>query len=133
MEQPEGWKEKGKETWVCKLQKSLYSLKQARRCWYTCLYNEMCKAGFTRVSVDHSVFVKKDDQGSAMVTVHIDDMAATANNTVTLECIITALRRIIDLADMGPIKWFLGMCVSRNRRLRTISLSQGAYINTILR
>ena len=91
MEQPEGWKEKGKETWVCKFQKSLYGLKQAGCCWYTRLYDEMCKAGFTRVSVDHSVFVKKDDQGSAMVTVHVNDMAATANNTVTLEHTIMAL------------------------------------------
>ena len=122
MEQPEGRKAKGKETWVYKLQKSLYGLKQAGRCWYTRLYDEMCKTGFTRVSVNHSVFVEKDDQGSAMVTVHVDDMAATANNTVSLERTITALRRIIDLVDMGPIKWFLGMRVSRNRRLLTISL-----------
>ena len=34
---------------------------------------------------------------------------------------------------MGPIKWFLGMHVSRNHRLRTISLSQDAYIDTFLR
>ena len=82
----------------------------------------MCKAGFTRVSFNYSVFIKKDDQGSAIITIHINNMAATANNTMTLKRTITALRRIIDLVDMGPIKWFLGMRVSRNRRLLTISL-----------
>ena len=132
-EQPKGWEEKGKETWVYKLQKSLYSLKQPGHCWYTRLYNEMCKSEFTRVSVDHSVFVKKDNQGSAMVTLHISNMAAMANNTMTLECTIMPLWWIIDLIDMGPIKWFLGMCVSRNCRLGRISLSQGAYIDTVLR
>ncbi|KAJ8512528.1 hypothetical protein OPV22_002962 [Ensete ventricosum] len=34
MEQPEGFKVKGKENLVCKLRKSLYGLKQAPRQWY---------------------------------------------------------------------------------------------------
>ena len=34
MEQPEGFKEKGKEDHVCRLKKSLYGLKQAPRQWY---------------------------------------------------------------------------------------------------
>ena len=87
----------------------------------------MCKAEFTRVRIDHSMFVKKDDQGSAMVTIHINNMATTANNTMTLEHAIMALQWIIDLIDMKPIKWFLGMHVSRNCRLCTISLSRCLY------
>ena len=33
MKQPEGYVVKGKEDLVCKLQKSIYSLKQSPRCW----------------------------------------------------------------------------------------------------
>ena len=34
MHQPDGFKEKGKEHLVCRLQKALYGLKQAPRSWY---------------------------------------------------------------------------------------------------
>ena len=34
MDQPKGFKVKGKEHMVCKLMKSLYGLKQAPRQWY---------------------------------------------------------------------------------------------------
>ena len=133
MEHPEGRKEQGEESWVCKLQKSIYGLRQAGHCWYTCLYEEMCKAGFTRVSVDHSVFVKKSSLGQAMVMVHVDDMAAAASNTPTLHEMVQDLRRIIDIVDMGPIRWFLGMAVTRDHPSRTISLSQTAYLEAILK
>jgi len=34
MEQPEGMTEPGKEDWVCKLNKTLYGLKQASWQWF---------------------------------------------------------------------------------------------------
>ena len=133
MEQPEGRKEKGKEDWVCRLHKSLYGLRQAGRCWYERLYGEMQKAGFTRVGVDHSVFVKQEPQGDAMVTIHVDDMAVATSNKLTMTSIFDDLRKIIDIVDMGEIHWFLGMAVTRDRQARTISLSQKGFIDTILK
>ena len=83
----------------------------------------MCKAGFTRASVDHSMFVKNDRHSSVMVMVHVDDMAAAADNKETLQHTLTTLQSIIDLVNMGPIKWFLGMHVSRDCKAQMISLS----------
>ena len=68
-----------------------------------------------------------------MVTIHVDDMAAAADNVTTLRHTLKMLWTIIDLVDMGSIKWFLGMHVSRDRKARTISLSQNAYIDTVLK
>ena len=93
----------------------------------------MCKAGFVCVSVDHSVFIKHSDSSHAMITVHVDDMAAATSNSATLQKTIQDLQNIINIVDMGPIKWFLGMAVMRAQTHCTITLSQTAYIDTILK
>ena len=58
MEQPEGFKVDGKENFMCKLRKSLYGLKQARRQWYNKLESVMEEKDYKKTSSDHCVFVK---------------------------------------------------------------------------
>ena len=38
----------------------------------------------------------------------------------------------MDISDLGPIKFFLGIEISRNRKERNITLSQKDYIQKIL-
>jgi hypothetical protein len=53
MLQPEGFAEKGKENMVCRLNKSLYGLKQASRCWYKRFDSFIISLGYNRLSSDH--------------------------------------------------------------------------------
>ena len=41
------------------------------------------------------------------------------------------IKKFWDIADHGPIKWFLGFEIKRNRESRTISINQQAYIESI--
>jgi len=66
-----------------------------------------------------------------MVGVHIDDMAAAASNSTEMALLIHDLQKVLDLIDMGDIKWFLGMEITHDHAARTVTLSQTMYINMI--
>jgi len=48
-----------------------------------------------------------------------------------MESLIKDLQKVLDLIDMGDIKWFLGMEITHDCAAQTVTLSQAAYINTI--
>uniref|UniRef100_H3G621 Reverse transcriptase Ty1/copia-type domain-containing protein n=1 Tax=Phytophthora ramorum TaxID=164328 RepID=H3G621_PHYRM len=59
MEQPEGLYCRGKERLVCKLLKSLYSLKEAPRVCYLTLCDYLATMKFRKLAKDRCVFVGK--------------------------------------------------------------------------
>jgi len=44
-----------------------------------------------------------------MIGVYVDDMAAAASNGAEMASLIHDLQKVLDLIDMGDVKWFLGM------------------------
>jgi hypothetical protein len=60
MRQPSGFKEKGKEGKVCKLQKSLYGLRQAPRIWRNLLEQILTKFGLKPLKSDPCLLVGKN-------------------------------------------------------------------------
>ena len=73
------------------------------------LHCEMVNASFKRLDADHCVYVRKTPLGTSMVGIHVDDMAAAASNSTEMASLIHNLQKVLDLIDMGDIKWFLGM------------------------
>ena len=56
MKQPEGFVEEGKEHLVCKLNKSIYGLKQSPRCWNAVLDDHLRKIGFRQLTSDPCIY-----------------------------------------------------------------------------
>lgn len=56
MRQPEGYAEKGKENYVCKLNGSSYGQKQSHQHWNRRFNRFMAHIGFTRSQFDHCVY-----------------------------------------------------------------------------
>src|SRR6266481_7145215 len=82
MEQLEGMKELGKESWVCYMRKTLYGLMQVVRTWNLQLHQVMLDIGYTRISADHCIYICGTSSGSSIVAVHVDDMCVAASNMV---------------------------------------------------
>ena len=59
VEQPLDFEDFEKRNHVYKLQKALYGLKQASRAWYERLSKFLMEKGFSRGSVDTTLFLKK--------------------------------------------------------------------------
>ena len=75
IDQPEGFKVKGKEHMVYKLKKILYGLKQASRQWYKKFNSFMVGHKHTRTNADHCVYVRKFPNGKFVILLlYVDDM-----------------------------------------------------------
>ncbi|KAM2609223.1 hypothetical protein TB1_037465 [Malus domestica] len=58
MKQPVGFVERGKENLVCKLNKSIYGLKQASRQWYLKFDQIVSAQGFVENKLDDCTYIK---------------------------------------------------------------------------
>ena len=81
MEQPEGFREAGKEDYVCKLNRSLYGLKQSPRQLYKRFDSYLLQIGYYRCEYDHCVYFKMyDDNSFIMLLLYVDDMLIACKN-----------------------------------------------------
>ncbi|TQD68987.1 hypothetical protein C1H46_045480 [Malus baccata] len=129
MQQPPGFIDPSKPSYVCQLQKSLYGLKQAPRAWYDKLFHALVSLGFTNSQSDCSLFVKLQPF-PVLVLVYVDDILVTGPNTSLCQSFIQQLSSLFPVKDLGPLHYFLGLEVHRSAD--GIFLSQSKYALDLL-
>ena len=116
MKPPRGVLKPGEEGKVCRLVKGLYGLKQAGRGWYQEMSRVLIKdLGFTRSAVNHSVFFRRSSNEHTIIAVATDDMAVTSKRAEDITRFKANIQRHWEITDNGPIHWFLGFQISRDR------------------
>jgi Reverse transcriptase (RNA-dependent DNA polymerase)/gag-polypeptide of LTR copia-type/Integrase core domain/GAG-pre-integrase domain/Domain of unknown function (DUF4219)/Zinc knuckle len=110
VEQPEGFKIKGKEGHVYKLHKALYGLKQAPRAWYSKIDQFFSDTGFSRSKSEPSLYVKKKQDGTLMmVCLYVDDMIYLGTNQEMVAEFRRRMKKQFEMTDLGLLKYFLGL------------------------
>jgi hypothetical protein len=79
MELPLGFGTKGGSQ-VCKLKKSLYGLKQARRQWFSKFSNALLRLGFIQSKSDYNLFTRLDGSSFFALLVYVDDIVLAGND-----------------------------------------------------
>jgi hypothetical protein len=118
--------------WVLRLLKSLYGIKQAPRIWSKKLKDELDSMGFERLDSDHSVFIYERDSVKLIVPIHVDDLVIASRSKSAISEFKSELSKRFKLRDQGPTTFLLGIKLERDRSKHMISLSQPAYIQSIL-
>ena len=133
MEQPEGFVDDRHPTYVCKLKKSLYGLKQSARCWNTTLTQHLLSDGYTKSSADECIFIKRAGKNFVILAVYVDDIVPISNNVTMLEKEKSKLMSKFAMVDNGPIHYILGMVIKRDRANRILTIDQSEYTHSILK
>lgn len=133
MELPEGYEQAGM---VCKLHKSLYGLKQAPRNWdklvHTFITTDMA---FKATVSDPSLYSKRSRSGRLMLIYRfVDDMLGSyhADDLAEFQQSVKLLQDRFRIKQMTSATWMLGMRIARDRKARTITLSQELYVTKAL-
>lgn len=133
MVQPEGFidlKDAGK---VCKLQWSIYGLKQASRSW-NLQFDEVIKAfGFVQNVEEFCVYKKLSGSSVAFLVLYVDDILLIGNDVKFLESVKEYLNGQFSMKDLGEAAYILGIKIYRDRSKRLLALSQKTYLEKILK
>ncbi|CAL8132821.1 unnamed protein product [Prunus armeniaca] len=102
--------------YVCKLKKSLYGLKQSPRAWFGRLTKSMRAFGYKQSNFDHTLFLKHKENKITALIVYVDDMIVTGDDPDERKALQEYLSKEFEMKDLGTLKYFLGIEVSRSQQ-----------------
>ena len=132
MRQPEGFIAKGQEHMVCKLQRSIYGLKQASRSWNIRFDQAITSFGFEKSPDEPCVYKRIQGAKVVFLVLYVDDILLIGNDKKVLSDVKGWLHKQFGMKDLGEANYILGIKLLRDRKNKLLALSQASYIDKIL-
>ncbi|KAK8597307.1 hypothetical protein V6N12_065778 [Hibiscus sabdariffa] len=109
MTQPEGFVAPDNAEKVCKLQRSIYGLKQASRSWNLRFNDAIKDFGFIRNEDEPCVYKKVSGSIISFLILYVDDILIIGNDVPTLQSIKTWLSSCFSMKNLGEAAYILGV------------------------
>jgi hypothetical protein len=132
IQQPDGFTKRN-SSWVARLLKGLYGLKQGSSNWFRRLEEVLVELGFARICSHSLVFIwEKKDNVKVIVPVFVDDITLASKSKEKIAEIKGLLAQRFKLHDLGPTSFLLGVQIDRECTACTLHLSQRQYTLDLL-
>ena len=122
-----------REDLVCKVNKSIYGLKQSPRLWNQTIDKFMLDSGFKKSKHDSCLYSRSTNGEDLFVAIYVDDLVMSGSSLNCIEMFKSELKRRFNMKDLGQLSFCLGMEIAQDREKGTIKLSQAKYISDVLR
>ena len=117
-----------------RLNKAIYGLVQAGRCWNNKFCDDMTAIGFKQAKADPCVFRKVvDGEAEMVVVVHVDDILAHAKDQATMDRFAAELEQKFKLKDMNYAGYYMGCHITRNLKARELKLDQHLCVESMVK
>ncbi|VFQ85200.1 unnamed protein product [Cuscuta campestris] len=100
---------------VCKLQHSIYGLKQASRSWYIRFDESISSFGFEKNSDESCVYKKVSGSVIVFLILYVNDILLMGNDIPALTSVKTWLSENFSMKDLGDASYVLGITIYRAR------------------
>ncbi|KAI3744682.1 hypothetical protein L1987_57771 [Smallanthus sonchifolius] len=124
--QPPGFEETNHPHHVYKLDKDMYGLHQAPRAWYATLTEHLLANGYSRGTIDQTLFLKIMGDDLILVQIYVDDIIFGSTN----DALCKEFEEVMKMNSMGEMAFFLGLQVKQSDDGNLIH--QAKYFNDIL-
>ncbi|CAI7832581.1 unnamed protein product [Closterium sp. NIES-54] len=114
------------------LRRPVYGLRQAPREWHDTLRTTLAALGFVPSTADSSLFLRTDNSMPPFyVLVYVDDLVFATAHTEALTLVKSELQKRHTCTDMGELRSYLGLQITRDRARRTITLTQSHMVHQV--
>ncbi|CAI7787093.1 unnamed protein product, partial [Closterium sp. NIES-54] len=115
------------------LRRPVYGLRQAPRKWHDTLRTTLAALGFVPSTADPSLFLRTDTSLPPFyVLVYLDDLVFATADTEALTLVKSELQKRHTCTDLGELRNYLGLQITRDRARRTITLTQSHMVHQVL-
>nr|GEU79731.1 reverse transcriptase domain-containing protein [Tanacetum cinerariifolium] len=128
--QPDGFVDPYHPDKVYRLKKALYGLKQAPRAWYDELSTFLVSKGFSKGSIDPTLFITKHKGDILLVQIYVDDIIFGSTSLKLLKQFEKLMHSKFEMSMIGELKFFLGIQIHQSPRC--IFINQAKYAQEIL-
>nr|GEW27942.1 hypothetical protein [Tanacetum cinerariifolium] len=129
--QPKGFIDADYPSHVYKFKKALYGLKQAPRAWYDKLSTFLLQNGFSKGTIDPTLFTRRFNDDILVVQVYVDDIIFGSIDPRYATLFSDLMKSRFEMSMMGEMTFFLGLQV--NQSPSGIFINQSKYVHEILK
>ncbi|CAI7862710.1 unnamed protein product [Closterium sp. NIES-53] len=115
------------------LQRPVYGFRQAPREWHKTLRTTLTALGFAPSTTDPSLFLRTNTSLLPFyILVYVDDLVFATADTSGLAHVKSEVQKRHTCTDLGELRSYLSLQITRDRAQRTITLNQSHMVQQVL-